>query len=135
VAEKMKFYRYEDVEYEYGPRIYERIFYLVRETPCGYWISSNLHYNEKDENEWFFHISERKKWVSKTARKRFAYPDRESAMDNFRARKRRQIDILEYRLNRAKMALDAATDGQNEVDKQWTVGMRMENLRISRGME
>lgn len=118
----MEFYRYDDVLYEHGPHIHLSTFYLVRETPCGHWISSSRHYSERSEGEWFFNIDERKRWVSKTSRKRFAYPTKKQAMESFRARKRRQIDILEHRLKHAKQALYAATEGQNKDDALWHGG-------------
>ena len=130
MAERLKFYRYEDVQYEDGPRIMERLYYLVRETPCGYWISTRRHYNEADEGEWFFNIDERKRWVSKTSIKRWAYPTKEEAMANFKARKRRQIDILEYRLIRAKKSLQRACEGPEEAKRMapWLDGLHEEGL-------
>jgi hypothetical protein len=120
----MEFYRYEDVQYECGPRIHLRTFYLIRETPCGHWISGSRNYNERNIlYEW---AHGRKRWVSKTSRKRFAYPTKAEAMTNFKARKRRQIDILEYRANRAKLALSAACEGSEELKKwaPWLEGMQ-----------
>jgi len=64
----------------------------IRETACGYWIDH--------ENG----IGER--WVSKTSKKRFAYPTKHEAMINFKHRKQRQIKLLEVNLSRAKVALD-----------------------------
>jgi len=110
-AETKEFYRYEDVQYEDGPHICERVFYLVRETPSGYWISPWRHYNEVEEGE-FFSMYNRKRWVSKTSRKRFAYPTRKDAMISFKARKCRQVEILTYQLSRAKLALDMANEDE-----------------------
>jgi hypothetical protein len=125
MADQVKFYRYEDVQYEDGPRIHEQVLYLVRETPCGYWISPNRHYNEQDEDKWFMAFTDRKRWVSKTSIKRYAYPTKQEAMANFKARKRRQIDILEYRLNRAKIALQRACEGPEEAKRMapWLDGL------------
>jgi len=110
----MTFYRYEDLHYTDGVRIQEVVLYLIRETPCGYWISPNYHYKEADEGEWWMAFSERKRWVSKTTRKRYAYPTKAEAMASFKARKRRQIDILEYRLRGAQEALYMACEGSEE---------------------
>ena len=126
----MKFYRYEDVQYEDGPRIHLHTLYLVRETPCGYWISANRHYQEADEGKWFMAFTDRKRWVSKTSIKRYAYPTEQEAMANFKARKRRQIDILEYRLMRAKKALQRACEGPEEAKRMapWLEGLHEEGL-------
>jgi hypothetical protein len=134
--ERMKFYRYEDVQYTDGPRIHELVLYLVRETPCGYWISPRRHYNEADEDKWFFYYGDRKRWVSKTTRKRYAYPTKAEAMANFKARKRRQIDILEYRLNRAKKALQSVCEGPEELKQMalWLEGTK-QTLPLGLSME
>jgi hypothetical protein len=102
----MKLYRYEDQtrsslgdEDGYGAfsrtEILLRSFLVEKETPCGYWIPY-------------------KKWVSKTARRRYAYPTKEEAWGSFKARKKRQILILTFQLNRAKAA--DALPQPNEAD-------------------
>lgn len=93
----MQFYRYENYQTYDGTRIMERTFNLIRETPCGYWIS---------EGGW--NISGKHKWVSKTSRKRFAYPSKEEALTSFKARKHRQTEILRAQLSNAEYALDLA---------------------------
>lgn len=86
----MKFYRYEDREiYDRGIKIQKLTFQLEKETPCGYWITDG--YNQR--------------WISKTSRKRYAYPTKEEAYANFIARKKRQIEHLERQLDRATKAL------------------------------
>jgi hypothetical protein len=45
------------------------------------------------------------RWVSKVAKKRYAYPLKSEALTNFKARKRRQIEILQAQLNQARTAL------------------------------
>ena len=88
----MILYRFEDFHDTFGVRVHERHFEMIKETPCGYWIR-------------LFHSFNDKKWVSKTAKKRFAYPSREDAITSFKARKERQIKILEAQLSIAKRAL------------------------------
>lgn len=84
-----KLYRYHDFATTNGVGVQESEFPVTKETPCGYWI------------DWWG----TKKWVSKTARKRFAYPTKEEAETSFIARKRCQIKILEGQLRQAKAAL------------------------------
>lgn len=97
----MKFYRYEEyLVYPGQLRISLKIFYLIKETPCGYWIG-------KSNNE-FTQFHERKRWVSKTSRKRFAYPTKQEAAESFKARKKRQIQILGAQLDVARRALAKA---------------------------
>jgi len=110
----MEFYRYENwavwvSEYATEERLHEQVFYLVRETPCGWWIHDHPNYNgiEPQYREYYG----KPRWVSKTARKRHAYPTRAEALENFKARKRRQIEILEHRLRCARAALEIAEGG------------------------
>jgi hypothetical protein len=85
-------YRFEDIVSTNGVQVIRRKFKVIKETPCGYWIQ-------------LYECFDDKKWVSKVARKRFAYPVLDDAITNFRARKRRQIEILEAQLSVAKAAL------------------------------
>jgi len=94
------FYRYEDIllDWNYNlnqanVKIVKYEFNLIRETACGYWI---------DRPQW----NKNESWISKTSRKRFAYPTKHEAMLNFKYRKQRQIKLLEGNLSRAKAALD-----------------------------
>jgi hypothetical protein len=52
------------------------------------------------------------KFVLNNAVKQFASPTKERALVCFIARKRKQIEILQYRLDEAKAALDLAKKGQ-----------------------
>ena len=90
----MKFYRYTDIRYTDGVRVHLNEFNLVKETPKGYWIKHDWDWDDSD-----------KRWVSKDGKNRYAYPTKKEAMVNFLARKKRQIEILEYKLNDARMAL------------------------------
>lgn len=73
-------------------------FYLVKETPKGYWISyeGGVAYLKND------------KWVSKTSRKRFAYPTKEEALRAFIMRTERRQLILETQLSDCKRAIHLA---------------------------
>jgi hypothetical protein len=117
---RMKFYRYSDIvayyDYKYSvPKVIitEEVFYLVRETKCGYWISRNPNYDENNIELW----GERKRWVSKYSTKRLAYPTREEALQSFKARKKRQITILTAQLQQAQIALEKATNNPEEIRK------------------
>jgi hypothetical protein len=88
-------YRFENHLTTMGTRLNKRTFEVIRETPCGYWIK-------------LFRWGDDKKWVSKVTRKRFAYPSEQAAMRSFKARKRRQIEILEGQLSNARAALSLA---------------------------
>lgn len=97
----MEFYRYDAITYhEIGVRVNEYKYSLLNETPKGYWIYQNY--------------VDDKRWVSKTAKKRFAYPTREEALTSFIARKKCQIRILEAQLGNAKSALWQGQEKEKE---------------------
>jgi len=115
----MKFYRYESRTYasidEFGDfvspsipdvRVILQTYDLIRETPKGYWIgwlwgNGSIGY---------------KRWVSKTSRKRYAYPTKEEAMNNFVKRTERRIKILKNQTRQAEFGLlEARKLQKNEI--------------------
>ena len=106
----MKFYRYEIVEYavmdmngEYtnpvfpNPCLELREYDLISETPKGYWVGYNM-------GSSFIP----KKWVSKTSKKRFAYPTMEEALTNFILRTEKRLKILDWQLRVCKISINLA---------------------------
>ena len=93
------FYRAWYTNYD-GGRIQITFFeyYLLRETPCGYWINGEL-YDSKD------------RWISKNSRKSYAYPTKEQALNSLKCRKNRQVKILEGRLRESKAILYMIEEG------------------------
>jgi hypothetical protein len=108
------FYRYEAVEYasigydgEYespkfpNPKVELREFNLWKETPKGYWIGyGNANWTGKLKG--FGH------WVSKTTRKRFAYPTKKEALENFIKRNERRVKILSRQLETCEISISIA---------------------------
>lgn len=103
-----KFYRYEarvyavvgsDGDFELpripNPKIELMTYNLHKETPKGYWIG----YGHPDE------IHGDSRWVSKTTKKRYAYPTKAEAMNNYIKRTERRIKILESHLLKSKYGL------------------------------
>lgn len=70
-------------------------FMAIKETSKGYWISNNFIYG----------LHMKPKWVSKTAKKRYAYPTKEEALKSRIAINRRRIEFLERDLQIAKSIL------------------------------
>lgn len=95
------FYRY-DTETRYATYGSEETvvtlwhYYVQKETPCGYWIVGGPRM--------------KRRWVSKTAHKRFAYPTQEQALESFLRRKKRQVEIYTSRLEQAKRELAVAQE-------------------------
>lgn len=87
----MTFYRFQNLP-SFGdcPIIDEVNMELCRETPKGYWIKYS--WEEKG-----------KKWVSKTTTKRYAYPCRKQAWEGFKARKKRQLEIVTHQIAGLKL--------------------------------
>lgn len=73
-----------------GVRIVLRTLPVRRATPCGVWVWDKYKHKER--------------WVSLTGRKRYAYPDKELAMDSFKIRNRWRIGYLKRDLQHAEMA-------------------------------
>jgi len=85
----MKLYRYErDSGYQYLSKLKLNLweYEIITETPKGYWVQ-----------EWGV-----KHWVSKTGKKRYAYPTPEEALVNFIARTKHCIKILNARRKTAE---------------------------------
>lgn len=110
MEEVKQFYRYELRTYsnmstsEYSEEYYtttckldERIYNLHKETPKGYWIG----YGNLIEGM----LRSNSIWVSKTAKKRHAYPTKEEALNNYIKRALRYKDMLESKLSDCKFGL------------------------------
>ncbi len=76
--------------------IAERVFERVRCTPKGVWLVE----------VWGPYRSGTKRFVRLDARKQYASPSREQALQAFLERKRAQVRILERRLDQARIALE-----------------------------
>lgn len=88
-------YRYEgqeDVHWEpiATYKIVLKTLQIIKETPKGYWIRDHIYW---------------KRWVSKDGRKRYAYPTKAEALNNFKLRKEKQQKILKSRLNEVNQLL------------------------------
>ena len=105
-------YRYED--FRYAPHLNEfdepvgpgrasiRLlqFEVLKHTPCGVWIDRYP-----------------KRWVKKDARKRFACPTKEEAMESFIARKNRQRKILKAQVRHVDEVLRLVEKEYSDVAK------------------
>lgn len=92
--------RWEDPLPGYVLKLYLQKFEILKRTPKGAWIKLyEFSFDEKD-----------KKFVLLTARKKFACKTKDEALESFKARKRRQIEILDRRLKKAKLALELAEE-------------------------
>ena len=92
-----QWYRYEDYRSEIRPYIRLRTFPVVKTTPKGVWLSLGF---------------AGRKFVLADARKRFACPTEEEAMQSFIARKRTQKRILEGQLKHVSQALAMGEAGE-----------------------
>lgn len=76
---------------------------VIKETPKGYWIN-------RMSGIWWGG----KRWVSKTSRKRFAYPTKEEALESFLIRKKAHIKHLKRNLTNAEKALELAKNWKDD---------------------
>ena len=99
----MKVYRYQDTLHPGGDEdnpsayveVYLQTFDVLRETPKGIWIG-------------YSNFSGWKRFVNLSAKKKYACLSKEDALISFKARKERQVEILEHQLRYAKEALAKA---------------------------
>lgn len=81
---------------------------IVKRTPKGVWINLYSHiYPVPLEPSW----TDGKKFVNLEARKKYACLTKEEALESFKARKRKQINILKGQLKDAEQALKIAENG------------------------
>lgn len=100
----MKFYRLNShLGYANCVNFFMDEFNLVKETKCGYWID---HYDKK-------------KWIGKWSKKRFAYPTQREAINGFKYRKKKQIEILTNQLILARLSLQLILCKNFLKDKGW----------------
>ena len=111
----MRFYRYTNDSYwtERGCEVCITLneYELVRETPKGYWIARR----GCARYDWA-----PKRWVSKTSRRRFAYPDKDLAWGSFMARSVGRVGHLKRQLEAAELGFAAAKEqGQSAAIGEW----------------
>jgi len=100
-----EFYRYEIDNTMSCVRIKLVMLELVNVTPAGYWIkrpNSSL---------------DDKRWISKTSKKRFAYPTKKEAKISFMKRTQRRYDILNFQMSVCRTALENIDDLINNQEK------------------
>ena len=84
-----------------GVHVHCKQYPVLKETPQGVWLQlSALYVNDE--------LKKDRRWVKRDARKRFACPTKEEALESFRARKRKQASIYRARANYADRALAKA---------------------------
>lgn len=104
MAQNMKFYRYILVQYASSdegdeplfpsPKLELSEYDLYKETSKGYWIG--------------FDSLSKYKWIPKSSKKRFAYPTKQEALNNFIMRTKRRIKILDWQASSSRVGLDLA---------------------------
>lgn len=124
--EVKKLYRCEVNHQAYGAPLDFSSYPVLRTTPKGYWIA--------EYGNWIGDSPE--KWVSATARKRFAYPTKEEAFYNYLRRTQRYIKILKAQTRKAESGLSRAVDmierGDMEVDIPPGVWRDLKEMRQNR---
>lgn len=115
----MEFYRYvaqqftsindNELSLRFNPNITLSLYTynLHKETPKGYWIG----YGHPDNG----YVKGDSFWVSKTAKKRYAYPSKEEALTNYIKRTERRVKILRGQISNAEDGLSKANKLQKEL--------------------
>jgi hypothetical protein len=102
----MKMYRYDTMIYEGGKvQLYLWSMLVLIETKCGVQVQGTSYGKNR-----FINLSAKKKW---------AYPTKEEAFEGFKARKRRQIAILESNLEIARASVLLSPDNDSVKIDGW----------------
>lgn len=116
----MEFYRYEIVNYASmsdddhiksdipNIALNIQVYNLHKETPMGYWIGYG---GGEDE------LKGHSKWVSKTSKKRYAYPSKQEALNAFIIRTKRRSGILNYQLSSCRLGIGLAEQALKDLTK------------------
>jgi hypothetical protein len=124
-----RWYRYEIVRYSNGVDEYDnplpgysvavevRDFMVSRHTPKGVWIKT-----------W----AENERFVLKDARKRYACPTKEEALDSFIARQRRRISILETQAKDSKTGMRIAEGLAARLFEQTSPSLELSQLATAK---
>lgn len=120
----MNFYRYEIRQYSnYGydmdgnyvqsklpptTKLELHEYNLYKETPKGYWIGYGNYHSDVS-------LRSAAWWVSKTSKKRYAYPTKKEALNNFIKRTERRLTYVKTALNACEDGLILAKKLQNEI--------------------
>lgn len=92
-----KFYRFQETRYSGGVIMLRKSeFAVVKDTECGVWLD----------------VYGQRRFCRTDARKRFACPTEQEALESYHARKRRQVRILRAQLASAEAALTLTKDGE-----------------------
>ena len=96
-------YRLKEVLEETGLVVRAEQFYVVKETPQGYWVRSQYSPSWMD----FEQLRKAKcvRWVSKSSVKRYCYPTIEQAVQNFTRRKKRQESFVRLKLEELELVV------------------------------
>ena len=105
----MKFYRYKTVRSETNVFIDLEIYNLHKETPKGYWIG----YGSLLDGQ----LRSQSQWVSKTAKKRYAYPTRAEALHNYIKRCEHRLAILKSQIYDTEKVIKLI-EKEKEINKQ-----------------
>jgi len=108
-------------------------FEVIKETSLNYWVSSRdsypLHMFKNPEHRFIaLKAAKQVRMVSKTAYRRYCYPDMESAIKSFTIRKMRQVQHLTGQLERATVARDGIVRLTNETP----IGQIIDGLELGK---
>lgn len=101
----MKLYRYSVTSWHHGaiPHVELQDYEVIRETKQGYWVHQ--------------YFGSEKKWVSKDGLRRFAFPTKYQAMQNFIKRTEKRVKYLEIDLQACQLGLESAKRIQEEISE------------------
>ena len=122
--------RYEVHEFANKVSLWINKYPVMKVAPCGYWVALDQgawnmfrDYDLYCSKSWT-----KKKWVSKNAGVRYAYPTKAEALNHLRHRQLKYERILTHRLERCKTALKVVKEQMQDPEKE--ISMEMELYEI-----
>lgn len=116
-------YRLKEVLEQAGLFVRAEEFYVVKETPQGYWVRSQY------SPAWmtFEQLKGIKcvRWVSKTSTKRYCYPDIKQATKNFTRRKELQENFLRLKLEELELVVKGSDRLKNATAEELVRGVNL----------
>lgn len=116
-------YRLKEVLEETGLIVRAEQFFVVKETPQGYWVRSQYipEWRDFEQLKKAKHI----RWISKTSVKRYCYPSIEQAVNSFNVRKKRQQNFVRLKLEELELVVNESSKLNSATAEDLLLGVNL----------
>lgn len=109
------------------------VFDAIKETPKGYWVEAKSSY------KWMTFEQKRKhkmiRFVLKNSKRKYCYPDLETALNSFEIRKYRQVEYLKNKFEQAEIALSAIELIKTKSINDFKSGVNVGQMECQKGID